>query len=75
MSSYKGKPDSYNSYAAGNKIYGLGRSNPTMGPVDRTGYLERDATVRLRRNALLKRMQAGNSKNYMSADWLGGKHA
>lgn len=70
---YVGKPDSYNSYAAGNKIYGSGRSNPTMGPVDPTGYLERDAVTRLKRNALLRRMKAEAKGNYMSSAWLGGK--
>jgi hypothetical protein len=75
LSAYQGKPDSYNAYAAGNKIYGSGRSNPTMGPVDPTGYRERDAVVRLKRNALLRRMKAGNKKDYMSSDWLGGKNA
>jgi hypothetical protein len=71
---YLGKPDSFNSYAAGNKIYGTGRSNPTMGPVDPTGYLERDAAVRLKRNALLRRMKATNKKDYMSPDWLGQRN-
>lgn len=30
-------------YSAGNKVYGMGRSNPTSGPVDPIGYRERDA--------------------------------
>lgn len=75
MSAYVGQPDSYNAYAAGNKIYSLGRSNPTMGPVDPTGYKERDAITRTRRNALLRRLQAGNSGNFMSSAWLGGPNA
>lgn len=61
----------FNSYAAGNKVYGFGRSNPTNGPVDQLGYKERDAQ-RLRRNALLRRMKAQQSGNYMSSDWLRG---
>lgn len=28
-------------YAAGNKVYGNGRSNPTSGTVDPSGYVER----------------------------------
>lgn len=28
-------------YSAGNKVYGSGRSNPTSGPVDPSGYVER----------------------------------
>jgi hypothetical protein len=71
---YKGVPDSYNAYAAGNKVYGSGRSNPTMGPVDKLGYRERDASVRLKRNAMLRRLKAGAQGNYMNADWLGGKN-
>lgn len=59
-----------NKYAAGNKTYGMGRSFPTMGPVDKLGYRERDAKVRLRRNAMLRRLKAGNKKNYNSPDWL-----
>lgn len=68
---YMGKPSTYNSFAVGNKIYGLGRTNPTNGPVDKSGYIERDAVVRLRRNALLRRMKAGQKKKYMSTDYLG----
>ncbi len=59
-------------YAAGNKIYGGGRSFPTMGPVDRLGYAERDAAAKARRNAMLRRMQASNSGNYMQPDALRG---
>lgn len=66
------KPYDYNSYAAGNKVYGFGRSNPTSGPVDKTGYRERDLATRARRNALLRRLKAGAAGNFMSQDWLGG---
>jgi hypothetical protein len=45
-------------YLVGNKIYGGGRSFPTMGPVDKLGYAERDANHRARRNALLRQMKA-----------------
>lgn len=66
----------YNSYAAGNKRYGLSmRSAPNMGAVDKLGYRERDAVHRLKRNALLRRMKAGAQKKYLSPDWLGGKNA
>ena len=47
----------FNQYAAGNKTYGMGRSNPTMGPVDKLGYAERDRQAVARRNALLQRLQ------------------
>jgi len=55
-------------YAVGNKIYGGGRSFPTMGPVDKLGYAERDAKHAARRQAILKRMQAKLSGNFASAD-------
>lgn len=69
-----GQSYDFQAYAAGNKIYGGGRSNPTMGPVDKLGYRERDAAVRLKRNAMLRRMKASNSKNYMNPNYLGGPH-
>lgn len=62
----------FNSYAAGNKVYGFGRSNPTMGPVDRLGYKERDLAHRAKRNALLRRMKAHQKGRHFSSDWLGG---
>lgn len=66
----------FQSYAAGNKIYGGGRSSPHMGGgLDKLGYRERDAKHRLKRNALLRRMKAGNTKTYMNENWLGGPHA
>ena len=67
-----GRAYDFQAYAAGNKIYGAGRSNPTSGPVDKLGYKERDAATRLKRNAMLRRMKAGNSGNFMSPDYLGG---
>lgn len=72
MPAYKGKDYTFNSYAAGNKVYGFGRSNPTSGPVDKMGYRERDRKTKAKRNALLRRLKATNSKKYMSSDWLGG---
>lgn len=66
---------SFNQLAAGNKVYngiGIGSSAPTVGPVDKTGYKERDAQTRGKRNALLRRMKAQNSGSYISPAWLGG---
>ncbi len=62
----------FNPYAVGNKIYGGGRSFPTSGAVDPTGYRERDLQTKARRDALLRRMRAQNSGKYMSADYLRG---
>ena len=59
---------SYNPYTAGNKVYGGGRSFPTSGPVDKTGYRERDRVSAARRSAILRRMKAKSKGNYGSAD-------
>lgn len=60
----------FNPYSVGNKIYGGGRSFPTSGHVDPTGYKERDLQTKSRRAALLRRMRAQQSGDYMSADYL-----
>jgi hypothetical protein len=57
-------------YLVGNKVYGGGRSFPTMGPVDKLGYRVRDAKLKARQNALLRQMKANAAGNYMSADSL-----
>jgi len=46
------------SYAAGNKIYGFGRSNPTSGPVDPIGYRERDMQQNAMQAAIARRQPA-----------------
>jgi len=67
------KPDAYTPYAAGAKMYGLqAGSRPTAGPVDRTGYAERDKTMAARRNALLARLKMAQAGNYMSPEYLRG---
>ena len=60
---------SFNPYAAGAKIYGGSRYNPTMGPVDPTGYRERDRRLQVRRNALGAKLKASQNKNYGSPDF------
>lgn len=57
-------------YLVGNKVYGGGRSFPTMGPVDKLGYRERDAKSKARRNAILRRMKARANAKYASSDNL-----
>jgi hypothetical protein len=57
-------------YAAGNKIYGGGRDAPNIGPVDPTGHAERDLKYQARRSAMLRRLKATQSGNYMSSDAL-----
>lgn len=67
------KPDAYNPYAAGAKVYGTaGLNNPNGGTVSKEGYRERDRAVQARKNALLSRMQAANAGEYLSSDWLKG---
>lgn len=55
----------FNALSAGSKHYGPGRNNPTMGPVDRTGYIDRDAALKARRNAILRRLQSQQSGQYL----------
>lgn len=55
-------------YAAGDKIYGGGRDAPNIGPVDPSGYNERDLKYQARRDAILRRMKAMQTSNYMSPD-------
>lgn len=66
------KPDAYTPYAAGSKTYGMGRPNPTSGPVDNAGYQERDMIARARRNAILSRMQNQQAGRYMDPAVLRG---
>lgn len=59
-------------YSVGNKIYGGGRSFPTMGPVDKMGYAVRDKVHEARRDAVLRRLKAVQKGNNMSADAMRG---
>lgn len=71
MAAYESRSRSgHNPYAVGNKIYGSGRSFPTVGPVDKLGYSERDAKHRARRQALLNRLKANQQGKFASADSL-----
>jgi len=63
----------YNSYAAGSKVYNGVSSAPNLGPVtNNLGYKTRDLKykTRKRNNAILRRMQANQKKNYASSDSL-----
>jgi hypothetical protein len=57
-------------YAAGKKIYGQVSSSPTMGPVDKTGYADRDRKIAARKNAILQKMQGTNKGAYAATDVL-----
>ena len=60
----------FNPYAAGAKIYGGSRYNPTMGPVDKTGYRERDRARAVRRNAVGQKLKAASTKSYSDPGYL-----
>lgn len=64
--------DSVMPYSVGNKIYGGGRSFPTMGPVDKMGYIMRDRVHAARRDAVLRRMKSMQEGKAMSADAMRG---
>ena len=64
----QGRRNGFNSYAAGDKVYGGGRSAPNIGPSDKKGYRKRDLAAKNMRNAMLRRMQARQSGRYASAD-------
>lgn len=59
----------FNPYAAGAKVYGSGRYNPTMGPVDMAGYTDRDRRRKVRLNALRARTKAGQKKQFASPNY------
>lgn len=63
---YQGKQ--FLPYSAGDKIYGGGRDAPNIGPVDPSGYRDRDLKYQARRAAMLRRLKAVNSGNYGSPD-------
>lgn len=48
----------FNAFAAGDKLYGGGRTFPNVGPTsDPTGYKERNLQIKARQNAILSRMK------------------
>jgi hypothetical protein len=60
----------FNPYAAGAKTYGMVGRSPNMGPVDKTGYAQRDRRLAARRNAVLQRMKSMNKGAYAAPDAL-----
>lgn len=63
-----------NDYAAGRPTYGAISSSPHAGTMlDPLGYKTRDRLAKVRRNAVLRRMKAQNTKNYSTSDWLRDK--
>lgn len=66
----------FNPYAAGDKRYGLsGTRTATQGPISpqgMQGYGQRDQKQNARKAAVLSRLQAVQSGNYMNPDYLRG---
>ncbi len=62
-------PD-FNPYAAGKKMYGTGKHNPTEGAVDKTGYVARDRRRKVKLNALRAKIGAGTKGAFASSDYL-----
>ena len=53
------KPDAYNPYAAGPKVYDGASMAPNVGAIgDRAGYAKRDLQAQARKQAIMKRLQA-----------------
>jgi hypothetical protein len=63
----------FNSYAAGKKHYGAGRTMPNIGPVgNKQGYAERDNKAQARKNAIMRRMKGMSTGNPMNKDVISG---
>lgn len=61
----------FNSYSAGIKHYGGGRSMPNVGPVsDLLGYAKRDRKRSAMQNAIARRLKAQDSGNPMAYNYL-----
>lgn len=58
----------FNPYAAGAKIYSNMTMSPTSGPVDKTGYAERDRKKKAKRNAVLAKLKGMNTGAFASPD-------
>jgi hypothetical protein len=68
------RPRDFNPYAVGNVVYNGSSSAPNTGmALDPMGYRERDARAKVRRNAVLRRMKAQNTRNFNAPDWLRDK--
>lgn len=68
---FGGRLGNISRYAVGGKRYGGGwRDAPNIGPVDPMGFKERDAKANTMRNALLRRIRAGQQGKFMSSSFL-----
>lgn len=60
----------FNQYATGSKVYNGTDSAPHRGPMDKGALADREMKTRLRRNAMLRRLKAKQSGQFMNADAL-----
>lgn len=68
------RPYDANPYAVGKVVYNGGNTSPHSGmKLDPLGYAARDRKAKVRRNAVLRRMKAHNTKNFNAPDWLRDK--
>jgi hypothetical protein len=51
-------------------MYGTGKHTPTDGPVDKTGYVERDRRRKVKLNALRAKIGASTKGAFASSDYL-----
>lgn len=66
-----GRRQTFNPFSAGGKVYGSGRSAPNIGPTrSPEGYAERDRKGVARRNAMLKRLKAGQRGRLITPEYL-----
>lgn len=65
----RGQGQAFNPYAAGQKRYGS-KPSPNMGPNSAPGYKDREVRAREHRNAILRRLKAQQSGQYMNPDYL-----
>jgi len=67
----EGSSQSFNPYGAGAKVYGSGRSAPNIGPTSKPeSYDMRDRLGVAKRNAMLRRLKAGQRGKFMSSEYL-----
>ena len=59
-------------YAAGRKVYGMGRPGPNRKGtrLPKLGYARRDRKAKAKRDAMLRKLKAQQKNRYMSADYL-----
>ena len=69
-----GAATGFNSYSAGSKRYGAGRSMPNIGPMGGAGmqgYAKRDAAAKARKDAIMRRLKAQQKGNTMNSSISG----